>query len=207
MIFIDNAFSVRILCWRCDGNVTSNSSEYLEKMIQWPDLQEYPLENGLQLTQCKDKEEMGNRAECPHKYTKCYKATISCYTSEEKKQDLFFRGCGGYAKLGYEVIKGADKNRMINKKLNAENDAYVPGDHVEMHLPNSLFPSITTYLAKKGCLKRNHTDEAKIDGQFFHGESGKIHLCDRVFCNPGQIVSPNLYLTIFLSTVVYIKYT
>ena len=38
--------------------------------------------------------------ECPHKYTKCYKVWVGCYTAPGKKEKVFFRGCGGFATMG-----------------------------------------------------------------------------------------------------------
>ena len=42
----------------------------------------------------------GHKVECDHKYTKCYKAWVGCYTSQSEKVNHYFRGCGGIATVG-----------------------------------------------------------------------------------------------------------
>ena len=42
--------------------------------------------------------------ECPHKYDKCYKAVVNCFTDSVNTKDVHFRGCGGYATIGERHI-------------------------------------------------------------------------------------------------------
>ena len=50
--------------------------------------------------------DQGEQVECDHKYDECYKAYIDCYKDKDTKERVLFRGCGGYATVGENVVGG-----------------------------------------------------------------------------------------------------
>ena len=181
---------VRIMCLRCEGKVNfEDEPEAGEKhlFISIRNIMNYPLEKGLELMSCKDETDQGEKVECLHKYDLCYKAWVECDTGKGEKEKVFFRGCGAAATLGRDVV-----DPILRRSIFDEGEPPVAYQHSEesssIPLPNNHFPSLTGYMSKKGC-RPNHTENQLV---------GKLHLCDRVHCNHGQILTPVFHLKIHL---------
>eukprot|EP00091_Calanus_sinicus_P003755 TRINITY_DN13937_c0_g1_i1.p1 TRINITY_DN13937_c0_g1~~TRINITY_DN13937_c0_g1_i1.p1 ORF type:complete len:174 (-),score=44.92 TRINITY_DN13937_c0_g1_i1:28-549(-) len=155
-------------------------------MMRAGEFRNFPLDNGLELMKCKDEKDLGEKVECPHQYAKCYKVWFGCYTSPDKKEKRYFRGCGGFATLGNDIVNPKMRETIFGKEDIKRHHA--TGDSEMVDLPDAHFPTIQAYMTREGCMKRNHTNIP--DANYFQDEGGQLNMCDRVFCNTGQIKTP-----------------
>merc|ERR1719153_11365 len=190
---------LRILCWQCLEDVQPDERKYLNRMVKWEDLHDYPLEKGLELRKCKDKNDLGEKVECPHKHARCFKAELDCYKDKDTKERGYFRGCGGYATIGRDIVDQSMRHIIWDTDNFTEH--HRKGDHVVIDLPDSHFPSIKTYLFENKCLRRNHSEEL-AGTKMFQDVSGKLDMCDRVYCNHADGRSlPTIWISLLIVTI------